>query len=462
MYTLLVDGTNVLGDELETSVIDPTATVGLNKAGTAEFTLPPQHPFYNYIEEMKSVVEIHEIDNEGIDDIIFYGRVSGTSRDWFNRKRVTCEGALAFFNDTIQRRKIYNKASHSPNTKKWTVEEFFRDLIARHNSNYPDPEEGEEDIYKWMKFEVPEDGVDIRDPEDPDVEKKNNTKEIYRKTDYQKTIECLQEMCIDAEGGYLFVERDPNEEVTYIYWWSKMKYDDLNQNVQFGLNLLDLNQDFECDELYTALLPLGATYDYYKRIESPDSGANPSEKGWYHKDDEGGYYASSDTSVDPTHIYFLKEERRKNIKEKNGGIDYVQNDDAVAKYGFILQVKEWSDISSPSKLKKKALEWLNSERFDKMTITCNATDLSAVNPDFDKIKIGARVRVVSPQHGITEKIFPISEITYHLDSGKKEVTLGTQERKTLSYITSKGTKEYRMPDAYYDEDVDDDEEEGGE
>lgn len=460
MYTILVDGTNVMGNELETSVIDPTVTVGLNKAGTAEFTLPPSHPFYDEIEEMKSIVEIHEIDNEGIDDIIFFGRVSGTSRDWFNRKRVTCEGALAFFNDTIQRKKTYNK-ENNPNHHKWTVEEFFRDLIKRHNENFPDYVG--DDPYKNLRFVVPQDdGVDIRDPEDPDEPKKNNSKKIYRQTDYQKTIECLQEMCVDAEGGYLFVERDPDLEQTNIYWWSKMRYDDLNQNVQFGLNLLDLNQDFECDELYTALLPLGATYDSYKQIQSPDANANPMEKGWYEMDSEGYYVSTSDEQVNNEHTYYQKQEKRKTIKDKNGGIDYIKNDEAVERYGFILQVKEWSDISSPSKLKKKAQEWLNSERFDKMMITCNATDLSVINPDYDKIKIGARVRVVSPKHGITEKIFPISEITYYLISGKKEVTLGTQERKTLSYITSKGTKEYRMPDAYYDEDVDDDEEEGGE
>ena len=452
MYTILVDGANVMGDETETAVIDPVVTVGLNKAGTAEFTLPPTHPFYEQVEEMKSIVEIHEIDDEGIDDIIFFGRVSGTNRDWFNRKRVTCEGALAFFNDTIQRRKVYQ-------TKNTTVESFFRDLITRHNSNYPPVDIDEPDPYANFRFQVPnDDGVDIRDPQDPDVEKKNNEKKIYRMTDYQKTIECLQEMCVDAEGGYLFVERDGENERNNIYWWSKMKYDDLNQNVQFGLNLLDINQDFASDELYTALLPLGASYDYYKRITSPGN-VNPSEKGWYHKDENGGYYATSDESVDPTHIYYQKEERRKNIKSVNNDADYLQDDDAVERYGFILQVKEWSDISSPKKLKKKALEWLTSERFDKLNITCNATDLSVVNPDYDKIKIGARVRVVSPKHGITEKIFPISEIVYHLDSGKKEITLGTQERKTLSYITSKGTKEYRMPDAYYDEDADPDDEE---
>lgn len=455
MYKILIDGTNVMGNELDTSVIDPTVTVGLNKAGTAEFTLPPSHPFYDSIDEMKSLVEIHEIDDQGIDDIIFFGRVSGTNRDWFNRKRVTCEGALAFFNDTIQRKKTYQ-------TKNTTVSSFFNSLIDRHNENYPEPAEGEEDPYKNMRFVVPEDGVDIRDPLDPDVPGKNNTKKIYRMTDYQKTIDCLQEMCIDAEGGYLFVERDPELEQNKIYWWSKMKYDDLNQNVQFGLNLLDLDQDFSCDELYTALLPLGASYDVYNAVSNPGA-VNPSEKGWYEKNEDGSYVSSGDSSVQSGKTYYTKEEKRKTIKTSSHPLDYVYNEEAVARYGFILAVKEWSDITTAKKLKTKAEEWLNSERFDKLNITCNATDLSVINPDYDKIKIGARVRVVSPKHGITEKIFPISEIVYHLDSGKKEISLGTQERKTLSYITSKGNKEYRMPDAYYDEDIDPDpEEEEGE
>ena len=103
---------------------------------------------------------------------------------------------------------------------------------------------------------------------------------------------------------------------------------------------------------------------------------------------------------------------------------------------------------------------MKTERFDKLVINCNVADLSLLQPEYEPFLLGKVVKIVSPPHGITNDdpiLLPISEIHYDLNTGKKDVTIGTQPQVTLSRITKKGgTKEVRLPDAIYDVDTGDD------
>lgn len=433
----------ISGKSFDMQIIDPYIDLALNKAGKAEFSVPAQHPYYSYITPMVNNIEICDVVN-GVETSIFFGRIAGVSRGWNNQKRVLCEGALAFFNDTVQRYKKYPSST----TK---LIDFVEAVLDKHNNQVTDDSRK---IYLGT--------MNLLDPEDPTGETTINEKKVYRLTNYETTLEVVEEMMINSEGGYIFVHRDDEDGtiVNHLDWISKLNTD-INQPARFGLNLTDLNQDFDPDELYTALLPLGANYDKYTRV-TPKSGDNPYDKGWYEPDGEkpGVYVQTEDTSVDGGKFYYEKSERPTTIKSINDNVDYIQNDDAVATYGFILKVKRWDDISDKSKLKKKAKEWMKTERFDKLVINCDVADLSVIRSEFDPFMLGKVVRIISPPHGITEDnpiLLPISEIHYELNTGKKNVTIGTQPQVTLSRITKKGnTKEIRIPDAKYDNETDDD------
>ena len=424
----------ISGTSFDMQLINPSVDLTLNKAGKAEFTVPAQHPFYSDITPMTTNVEIDEVDNETDDSsIIFFGRVSSISRGWNNEKKVVCEGALAFFNDTIQRWKKYP-------SKTTTLQAFFQDVLTRHNDQM-------EDNSRKILFGT----MNLVDPLDPSAT--INSKKVYRLTQYETTFDVLTDMCVNSEGGYLFVRREneSGDMVNYIDWISELDVS-INQPAKFGLNLLDLDQDFDSDELYTALLPLGANYDSFKAIES-SSGDNPAEKGWYVAVEEG-YKACTETSVTEGTQYYEKREKPTTIKSVNDNLDYIVDEDAVAEYGFILKTKRWDDVSDKSTLKKKAREWMSTERFNKLVVTCDVADLHNLKPEFDPFILGKVVEIVSPPHGIAADNpirLPISEIRYDLNTGKKEVTIGTQPQVTLSRITKKGsTKEVRVPDAKYD------------
>ena len=451
----------ISGTSFDMQLIDPTIDLALNKAGKAEFTVPAQHPFYSYIVPMINNIEICDVVNE-IETIIFFGRISMVTRGWNNQKRVTCEGAFAFFNDTIQRYKKY------PSAKK-TLYSFVENVLGRHNSQMTDDSRK---VYIG--------NIELKDPNNPTDPSKNiENKKVYRLTQYETTLDVLTEMCIESEGGYMSVYRQNNDGtfVNKLDWVSDLDTD-INQPAKFGLNLTDLNQEFDPDELYTALMPLGADYDKYTSV-NPETGDNPYDKGWYEKDNAEGqpdhYSQTSDTSVTEGKTYYEQSQRPKLISGVTPGSgdakalptgfsyhnDYIQNDSAVNKYGFILKTKKWTDIKKKTALYNKAVDWLKTERFDKLSITCDVADLSVLdnNYTYDPFMIGKVVRIISPPHGIPADdpiMLPISEIHYDLNTGKKEVTIGTQPQVMLTRIMSNGnTKDIRMPDAKYDNDVTD-------
>ena len=450
--------TLISGKAFNMQLIDPSVDLALNKAGKAEFTVPAQHPFYEEVKPMNNNIEICDVVN-GTEVSVFFGRIASVTRGWNNQKKVVCEGALAFFNDTIQRYKKFPSNS----TK---LIDFFENVLTRHNNQLTDESRK---IYPGT--------VKLIDPEHPtSTSDEIQKKKVYRLTNYETTIDVITEMCLESEGGYMFIRREEEEGVykNYLDWINKLDTD-INQPARFGLNLTDLNQEFDPDDLYTALMPLGADYDKYTKIVSTKEGDNPYEKGWYVNDgtsEEPNYVKTNDTEVESGTDYYEQTQRPKTIKDYTPSPaptapyskinDYIQNDTAVATYGFVMKTKRWDDVSKKSDLYKKAMQWMKTERFDKLVINCDVADLSTLRPEFDPFILGKVVKIVSPPHGITDEdpiLLPISEIHYDLNTGKKEVTIGTQPQVTLSRITKKGgTKEVRLPDAIYDDDTGDDEE----
>ena len=428
---------NMLGKTLTDAIIDPTVDLALNKAGKAEFTVPASHPYYSDIKSMKTHVEIFETEYvEGVmhENSIFFGRVSDISIDWYNQKKVTCEGALAFFNDTVQPYKRYSAADT-------TLENFFNAVLTKHNGQMTD---NTKKIFKGT--------VNLKDPENPS--QTINAKKVFRLTNYEKSIDILTEMCLESEGGYFEVERyeENNERKTKLNWFSDIT-NSSSQHAQFGLNLLSLDRNIEVDDIYTALIPLGADQDVYDAVRNPSG--NPSEQGWYVKDGDS-YIQTSDETVQSGVIYYVKGSKPLTIKGDGQTDIFLKDDDAVAEYGLIFQTKRWDDVTDKSTLKKKAKQWLKTERFKRLVIECEIADLSALDTNYQPLKIGSNVTIISKPPGIgttddNKIILPITEISYDLNNGKKNVTIGTREQVTLSRITKDGkTKEVRIPDARYD------------
>lgn len=237
IYRILADGVDIYGDEAETTLLSPSLETELNTAGSLEFTLPPDHPAYNDIYVLKTSIEAYE-DSE----LIFFGRVAEISIDWFNQKKVVCEGALAYANDTAIRPNTYEDVM---------ISDVFRDMIAQHNAQ----------VDEDRKFTIGT--IDIPD------------RNVMTEVDYENTLTALMTICVDSTGGYIFVRKE--NETTYIDWLNEMPYGS-DQPVQFAYNLLDYSSNLTSDDICTVVLPLGGNVDGHPvTIESVNGGKDTLE-----------------------------------------------------------------------------------------------------------------------------------------------------------------------------------------
>ena len=217
IYRVMLDGSDILNfQEREYILLNPALNMELNTAGSFEFSMPPSHAFYDGLHPLTSTIEVYEDER-----LIWFGRPTEIKKDYFNNRQVYCEGALAFFNDSVQRLREYDTIS---------LHQFFRTVIANHNTQ----------VAQNRRFTVGT--ITIPD------------KSVYRKLNYDSTFDCLKRQCLDAEGGYFFIRRENG--VNYIDWLAKMPFS-YNQPVEFGLNLLDLTADFNGSTITTCVIPLG-------------------------------------------------------------------------------------------------------------------------------------------------------------------------------------------------------------
>ena len=221
IYRVLMDGQDIFNpQERQYALIDPQLSMELNVAGSFEFTMHPSHPFYDDVNPFTSLIEVFESEV-----LLWFGRPVEITTDFYNQKKVYCEGAFAFFNDSVQRVHEYNSIS---------VHEFFRTVVANHN----------EQVDAYKRFTVGE--ITVKD------------KTVYRKLNYKSTFETLKSQCLNAEGGYFFFRRENG--VNYIDWLADMPYS-TNQPVEFGLNMLDAATQFDMADFCTVVLPLGDEVD---------------------------------------------------------------------------------------------------------------------------------------------------------------------------------------------------------
>lgn len=220
MYKVYLDSTELLHGVAEgVLLVSPKATLEINNAGSFEFTMLPNHPLYDSIEKMKSKISVYQNDEN-----IFAGRVTEIEEDFYKRRKVYCEGELAYFNDSIQRPAEYHDM---------TVRGYLQALIDVHNAQVEES--------KQFQLGV----VTVTDSNDS----------LYRYTNWEKTLSVIKTDLVDTLGGYIFIRRVNG--IRYIDYLADFP-NTSTQVIEFGKNLLDFTRNFDATDIATAVIPLGA------------------------------------------------------------------------------------------------------------------------------------------------------------------------------------------------------------
>ena len=149
--------------------------------------------------------------------------------------------------------------------------------------------------------------------------------------------------------------------------------------------------------------------------------------------------SASDTDlVTRVHAYGAKfGELRLSIDEINDGKDYIQNDEAVARYGVIARAVYWDDVTVRTNLLAKAQAYLAEHINIVTSLELSALDLSYLDKSIDSFAVGDSIRVVSKPHGVDE-YFQLSQMTEDLlDPSLSSISLG-KDTTSLTRADVKG------------------------
>lgn len=220
MYKIYADDVLIYDSTLDDYKIGKgSITKEAGKSGSFVFTLYPDHPCYDSIVRMRTVVTAYKFNR-----IVFRGRVLNDKTDYWNTKELTCEGDMGFLQDSIIR----------PYTFTGSAADLFAQLVAQHN--------GQVDEFKRFKVGT----VTVTDPVTMD------------QTGYVTAAENINTALIDALGGYLHITyEDDGPTLHYLADFTATA----TQVIEFGANLKNYTKTVKAEDMATAIIPLGATVD---------------------------------------------------------------------------------------------------------------------------------------------------------------------------------------------------------
>ena len=212
---------------------------------------------------------------------------------------------------------------------------------------------------------------------------------------FSDTLTLLRQLP-ESFGGYLRIRHEAG--VRYLdYLWD---YGGINsQVIRFGENLLDLTHYVDATQIITCLIPQGADMEY--------------------KDESG---ETQSRAVDITSV--------------NGGVDYIENAEAVELYGRIWGYQKWDDVTEPGILLAKSREYLKEASTLPASMEVSAVDLAAIDSTVQQFQLGFWTDVSSGPHGINQKFLLTRREVNLLDPGQGSITLGRQT-ETLTGTTVK-------------------------
>ena len=327
MYTIYVDNNLIYSPTLIEDgyyAVRPQLKKELNLASTLEFGLPSGAVGYNSINKLKSIVKVY---NDNVR--VFRGRCLSDEQTMQKQKNIYCEGELGFLQDSVIRAYTFTG----------TVEQYFTFLINRHNSMV--------EAEKQFRVGV----VDVGDDEDTITRASGS---------YLSTFDEINEQLINPLGGYIMprYEIENGVEVEYLDYLSDSGGQN-SQVIEFGENLLDFSQKLDGGEIFTVLIPLGASKGTKQGIE-----------------------------------------RRLTIASVNSNRDYLEDATGIARFGRITKSMVWEDVKKARVLKSKGQRALASGANIIPQIELSAIDMHILNVNKDAIKLGEYNQVISVPHGV--------------------------------------------------------------
>lgn len=213
-------------------LLSPKLNLEVNEPGSCDFTLLPAHPMYDNIQQLATIVEVHR---DG--DVLFRGRVTSFSTDIYGQMNVSCEGDLAFLNDS-QIKEV---------SEKKTIKDRFTWIVQSHNRSMDDS--------TYKKFTVGE--CDVKPKHKSASEKIDYTTGTSPSGEYKTARQLLDDDCVSWSGGYLRTRTVGNKH--YLDLMTPGSYGPrASQHLKLSYNLLDCTKNSYDGDIFTTVIGQGA------------------------------------------------------------------------------------------------------------------------------------------------------------------------------------------------------------
>ena len=223
MYKVTCDGKLLHSDDLQgLKIVDGELSLELGKTGAFDFIIYPQHPYYEYVKPIISIVEVYRNELS-----IFRGRVLNIKYGFYNEKQVSCEGELAFLLDSII----------APHAVADSFSAYLDYIVSIHNEQVEAKKRfvvGSVTVPDFWPFEVVED------------------------FEFLTSLETLNKRMVEPSGGYLQARHEYDTMYLDLLAPEVNLANASTQKIRLGKNLLDIEKDVQGSEVFSGIVPLGA------------------------------------------------------------------------------------------------------------------------------------------------------------------------------------------------------------
>ena len=355
------------------AVLNAKLETALNEAGSFECDVPKTNirytDFDNGAQLRSGIISVLKDGEE-----IFCGEVRESTKNFDFTYHIYAVGELAYLFDSIQPQKKYQG----------TIEAMFTSMLSYHNSQV-------ENRKKFTKGNVL-------------VTDGNNY--VYHFTNREDTLTDLREKLCNTLDGYLRIRKVNGTK--YLDLVPLANYGSYcQQEIQFGVNMLDYSENYTANDIATCVIPLGVRFEENQRTAAAVEGLDE-------------YLTIKGTAVDSYHT--------------NTNYDYVYIPSAVNRFGWVRVVKHWDDVTVAENLKTKAERWLSDAQYAKMQLQLSAVDLALIDNDIESFEIGDTVHCWAEVYGM-DTTFPVQKKTIYLNDLSKNTIVLSNTRTEKSFTS---------------------------
>ncbi len=380
------------------TVLSPKLTREVSKGGSLTFTMTREHPMYEMLQKMSTVVVVKQDGKE-----TWRGRIFSHEADWYNNRAVYCEGALSFFNDSCV----------TPFNYEGTLKQFLQHLIDVHNAQVGQ---------KMKMFELGTVTAALGDQ----VVHFGDADQYGVGEDYGKVWDIIDKMVLKVFGGYAYCTFDAATGYNVLNYCDQAVEEKrvTAQKIEYGVNLLDLTEKTDTNGLYTRIYPVGNKHTVKETRWKYKFKWLPGGLGKY-TDEHEERYGIMDTDSATIQKYLPPSGYRYDLED-----GYIENTDAVKKFGVIARIVEF-DTDSANDTFAAGVQALQQNHLMVTSYTIKAVDLVDAGEATERLTFACYAHILSAPHSV-DAIMLCSKLTEPLDHPeKKEYSFG-MTRRTLT------------------------------